>query len=439
MTLAARPDPGRPGREKESSLMQLCPKCSKTYETEQTFCTCGERLTTTADANVIRELTAEVQRIRTDVFDRLEALEEGRDQAGIAAQRIQTADTSGLLPREMPASELRQLDRSSCGFADFGEFVKIIGANPADGRLQALNTRALSAGTGSAGGFLIPSEWSDALVDAIAYASIVRPYARYAPRSAEHPDAEIEMPMLDYSAGRFGGVNVGWIGEGAAKPEHEPVFRSLKLKPIELAGHCEVTDKLLRNAPGAASLLAGLFAQAIAATMDDAYLSGNGVAQPLGVLNHPACINVPRAGPGAVAYGDLVDMVAASRGTRKRWLISQTVIAQIANATLAGGLTSLWQPLASSWGSVLGYPVDVWEAAPVLGTLGDVLLVDWSYYLVKDGCQLAVDVTNSHGTNFVENRSVLKAFAATDGQPWLNAPITLADGVTQVSPFVALL
>jgi HK97 family phage major capsid protein len=172
--------------------------------------------------------------------------------------------------------------------------------------------------------------------------------------------------------------------------------------------------------------------------MDDAYIGGNGVAQPLGVRGHPATINVARTGPGAVVYADFVAMIAASRGTAKRWLISQTVIPQIALATLPGGLTPLWQPSASAWGSVLGYPVDIYEAAPVLGSAGDVLLLDWQSYVIKDGVSLRVDMTNAHSTNFIQNRSVLKCFGATDGQPMLTGPITLADGVTQVSPFVCL-
>lgn len=330
------------------------------------------------------------------------------------------------------------LERSAGGFSNFGEFIRLIAANPGDERLVPLNIRAMSAEAGATGGFLIPSEWSSMLSDEVDYTSIVRQYVRSAPRTPERPDAEIDLPLLDYTKGRFGGVEVGWIGEGQAKPESEAAFQELHLRPKEVAGYTELTDKLIRNVPGISTLLASLFSQALAQTMDDAYLNGDGVNCPLGVLGHPACISVARKGAGLVAYDDLVNMIARSRGRAKRWVISQTVIAQIAMATLPGGLTPLWTPSFGEWGSVLGFPVDVWEAAPTLGSLGDILLVDWSYYVVKDGVELSVDVSSSHAENFIANRSVLKAFAGTDGQPWLKAPITLADGATTVSPFVAL-
>jgi HK97 family phage major capsid protein len=415
-----------------------CPKCGATCGASDAFCKCGERLTVTADANAVRDMISELARVRTDVFARIEALEVAGDQASLSRQRA-ALNLGGVVSERVASGDLRALERSAAGFSSFGEFVSTIAANPADGRLQSLNTRALATLPGSAGGFLIPNAWSDVLLDAVNYASIVRPYARFAPRSEEHPDAAIDLPMLDTTTNPFGGIAVSWIGEGSAKPESQPVFRSLGLKPNEVAGYCELTDKLLRNVPGVSTYLAGLFVSAIAATMDFAYLFGNGVAQPLGVFGHASMINVARAGANTVTYPDLVAMIAASRGTRKRWIISQSVIGQIALATLPGGLTPLWQPNANGWGSMLGFPIDVFEASPVLGQPGDVMLVDWNAgYVIADGKGLTTDMTNAHGTNFIQNRSVLKAFAATDGQPMLTGPITLADGVTQVSPFVCL-
>lgn len=292
--------------------MQVCPKCGKQYDGTRLFCDCGARLALPGgDEDVVRQFRDEIARIRTSVVDRITALEGQRDQASLSAQRA--AINLGGVAERRPDSELRALDSAAGGFDSFGDFIRTLNANPGDSRLQALNTRALEVQTGASGGFLVPTQWSDALVEAITYQSLVRPYARYAPRSDQQPDAAIEMPLLDYTAGRFGGVTVSWIGEGAAKPESQPTFGELTLKPNELAGYTELTDKLIRNVPGVSALLGGLFAQAIAATMDDAYLAGDGVAKPLGVIGHPATINVTRAGPGAVAYADFVNMVAASR------------------------------------------------------------------------------------------------------------------------------
>jgi hypothetical protein len=45
--------------------------------------------------------------------------------------------------------------------------------------------------------------------------------------------------------------------------------------------------------------------------------------------------------------------------------------------------------------------------------------------------------TSSH-ERFQYDETSWRAVHRVDGQPWLNAPITLADGSTQISPFVIL-
>jgi HK97 family phage major capsid protein len=73
---------------------------------------------------------------------------------------------------------------------------------------------------------------------------------------------------------------------------------------------------------------------------------------------------------------------------------------------------------------------------PTLGTKGDLSLVDFSYYLIKDGYGVAIDA--SPHVYFQTNKTMIKAFNNVDGSPWLTAPIVLRDGSTQVSPFVVL-
>ena len=40
--------------------------------------------------------------------------------------------------------------------------------------------------------------------------------------------------------------------------------------------------------------------------------------------------------------------------------------------------------------------------------------------------------------SFLKNQLTIRVVKRVDGQPWLNGPITLQDGATQVSPFVVL-
>ena len=104
----------------------------------------------------------------------------------------------------------------------------------------------------------------------------------------------------------------------------------------------------------------------------------------------------------------------------------------------AGNASYFWQPNARDGmpGTLMGYGIDYTEKLPTLGTSGDLLLADWSYYLIGD--RQATTIDSSMHFRFRNDLTAWRAVHRVDGQPWLSAPLTLADGVTQISPFVIL-
>jgi len=326
----------------------------------------------------------------------------------------------------------------------FGEFLQAVRWNQSDARLQYKpfeggEERALSMGVGAAGGFMLPTQFRPQLLQVDPQSAIVRPRATVIP-AGDPPDAAIDMPSLDQSGARgvYSGVTVTWIGEGAAKPESEPQFRRVSLDPHEVAAHTIVTDKLLRNSDAAGALVSTLLRRAITAAEDWDFLRGPGGARPRGVIGHAGTVTVARAGAGAVAYADVVGLYArVLLGGPLVWVASPTVLPQVMAMVDAGG-NLVWQPNAREGapGTLLGIPLVINQRSPVLGALGDLLLADWNYYLIKDGSGPFVDA--SPHLLFLRNETVIKAFWNVDGQPWLTSPLLLEDGVTTVSPFVAL-
>ncbi|MGD9644055.1 MAG: phage major capsid protein, partial [Elusimicrobiales bacterium] len=73
---------------------------------------------------------------------------------------------------------------------------------------------------------------------------------------------------------------------------------------------------------------------------------------------------------------------------------------------------------------------------PALGSKGDLILVDFTYYLIKDGS--GPFVAASEHVLFRQNKTVIKVFWNVDGKGWVNEPLTLEDGTTKVSPYVVL-
>jgi HK97 family phage major capsid protein len=86
--------------------------------------------------------------------------------------------------------------------------------------------------------------------------------------------------------------------------------------------------------------------------------------------------------------------------------------------------------------NLLGLPAILTEKVPALGTKGDLMLLDPSLYVVGDRMQ--IEIAASEHVNFLKNQMTWRVVERVDGQPWLDKPVTLQDGATQVSPFVVL-
>ncbi len=325
-------------------------------------------------------------------------------------------------------------------FREFGEFLQTVKWSPNDGGLHERQLRDLNMGVGAQGGFIVPEQFSNEIKMVDDQQAIFRPRAQVIP-AGDPPDAAITIPALDQSGARgvYAGVQVTWIGEGAQKPQTEPAFREIKLEPNEVAAHVVITDKLLRNSAAVGALVTNLLRKAIIAAEEDAFLSGNGAAQPLGIIGHPATINIARANANQIGYADIIAMYARAKfGGRLGWIASQTVLPQLMSMVAAGTNHLAWQPSARDGepSTLIGLPVQFNDQSPVLGAEGDLILVDLDYYLIKDGSGIAISM--SEHPLFTQNRTIIKAFWNVDGQPWLNTPLLARDGVSTVSPFVAL-
>jgi HK97 family phage major capsid protein len=331
-----------------------------------------------------------------------------------------------------PGTPRRRIENP--GFENVGELVFCARFQPNDSRIQAL----LEMGTGESGGLPIPDEINPTLREVRPQEAIFRPRSTVVP-AGESPDADLVLPSLNQGSGSniYGGVVVDWIGEGGDKPETGIKLKETRWSPKEVAAHIVVTDKLLRNWRSASSLIERMLRGGILAAEDVAFLRGNGLGRPLGVLSSPALKKVNRAGANAVAYADLANMEAELHEDGEAiWVVSPRVIPQLRQMEDTAGHL-IWQEDARSGApaTLLGRSVVRNYRSPALGTLGDVLLIVPAYYLIKDGVDTTIAA--SEHVLFKQNKTVVKAFKTVDGGPWLDGPIAQEDGETY-SPFVAL-
>jgi len=259
---------------------------------------------------------------------------------------------------------------------------------------------------------------------------------------------QLQIPTLDQTGTtsgetrQHGGIVASWTEEGVSKDETEPSFRQINLVAHKLVCYTEASDELL--ADEAVGLVAFLqspmgFTGAIRWEEEYCFLRGTGAGQPLGVLNAAATITVNRAAAGAIGVADIFNMLSQHHGDVPCWHISRAAMPQLlALNGPAANPSYIFIPNAREGapGTLFGFPIYYTEKLPTLGAAGDILLADWNYYLIGD--RQATTIDNSMHYRFRYDLTAWRAVHRVDGQPWLSAPLTLADGATQISPFVIL-
>ncbi|WP_301171038.1 phage major capsid protein [Brevibacillus nitrificans] len=352
------------------------------------------------------------------------------------------------------------------GFTSLGEFINAVRFGDPKGRLaevpvgqgegggykvpdafraQILPSQVLnqwSMGVGSEGGFAVPTEFRPDVLMISPEAAIVRSRATVIPAGEEAPDTKITMPALDQGTkGVFGGVEVTWIGEGEEKPDTGGSLKDVALQPHEVAATTTVTDKLLRNWSAADSFIRSLLTRAMMAAEDIAFLTGNGTNKPTGVVGAAGSLAVNRATANAVAYDDIVLMLAyllPDSASSSIWVANQSIMPDLVKLKDPAGNYIFIQGNATKGipATLMGIPIRFTGKTPAKGQKGDLVLVDLSYYLIKDGS--GPYIAASEHVYFKQNKTVIKAFWNVDGKPWVISPLTLEDGVTKVSPYVVL-
>jgi len=339
---------------------------------------------------------------------------------------------------------------SPSGFKHWGEiFVAVKRGN--DPRLESAENlytaeerKGMAEGSGLTGGFLVPAEFRPELLESAAEGAIVRPRATPVPMASR----SVEIPALDQTTAQaagtsafFGGVAVEWFEENADLAEQNPKFKQIELVVHGVGGWMPVSNQLLaHSAISLSALVPRLFGGSVGWVEDYCFLRGDGRAKPLGILLSPALKSFTRTTASHFKFTDAVGMLASfltSSWTRGVWAMSPTVIPDLYAMTDSLG-ANVWLPNAAAAGPgmLLGIPIAFTEKLPALGTAGDVLLCDCSYYLIGDGEGVAIEASTHE--RFRKNQTTFRVTKFVDGQPWLDAPITLADGSTTVSPFVAM-
>jgi HK97 family phage major capsid protein len=344
-------------------------------------------------------------------------------------------------------------------FTDLGQFFQDMLSdhrkNPSAERAQRFQN--YSEKNPSEGGFLVPEEFRSDILAVALESAVVRPRAHVVPMSS----LTLRYPALDFTTevGEvYGGMVMHWMDEGEEIPATDASFAALKLVLHKLAGLASLPNELVKDAPALTAWLRQAMPAAIRDFEDRAFMKGNGIAKPLGGLHadNPALIAVAKETSqaiGTINWANVLKMFSRllpESYPNAVWVASPDTIPQLFGMTIpvknvAGTENVGGAPVMVAPGggpnqpalTMLGLPIVFSRKAPaVLGTQGDLSLVDWSKYVIGDGGSIELD-TSEH-SSFKSDKTDFRVIERVDGQPGLLAPLTPENGGPTLSAFVQL-
>lgn len=338
-------------------------------------------------------------------------------------------------------------------FKDIGEFAASVWHHQQNSALLAKRQEILNyqERVPAEGGYLVPEEFRAEILRVALESSIVRPRARVLPMGSK----TLTIPKVDSTSNAtsvYGGVIVYRTEEGADLVATNASFGASKLEVTKQTALAVTTNELVRDAAGGFSLfLEEIMPEAMAFAEDVDFLTGTGSGEPLGALAaaNTALISVAKetSQVGAtIVWQNVVKMFARMLPSSLKnavWIVTPDALPEIYTQGLVvgtgGGPTMIGEGKGSLTppNTILGLPLIVSEKAPaVLGTQGDISLVDFGMYLIGD--RQSMEMTSSSDRYFEADKTAFKIVQRNDGRPWLDSAITPQNGGPSLSPFVQL-
>ena len=295
---------------------------------------------------------------------------------------------------------------------------------------------------GADGGFLVPTDFSDMIIDVMYGDS----WGSLAARCFQLPleSNNITIP-LDMTTPAAGGVRAYWEGERNRHTESDLDVEQITLRAHKLTSMVVATEELLEDAGATGALIARAAAESLNWEVANAIVNGSGSQQPRGILNSSAVIQV------AADSGQTADTISTTNianlwaalppecKMRAVWLISPSSVPQLENMSIAD--QPVFMPAGGKsdmpYSTLYGRPVIEHVACRALGDRGDIILADMSQYIwasKRSGIRSATSMHLHFDTDMMSFKFQIRA----DGLVSWSKAITVPYGSHQLAPFAVI-
>jgi HK97 family phage major capsid protein len=274
-----------------------------------------------------------------------------------------------------------------------------------DGGLEALQTKALSVGSDPDGGYLVTPHMSSKIVQSIFETSPMRQLASVETISS---DALELIDDHDQAA-------AGWTSEtGTISETSSPTLAKRNIPTHELYAQPKATQKLVDDsAIDIEAWLSGKIADIFSRKENTAFVSGNGVGQPRGILTYASGTNwgqiqqITSGNSGAVTADAIINLFYALKDAytkRANFLMNRTVVQSVRLLKQATTNQYMWQPGLASGApdTLMGVPVHMASDMPVAASN--------SLSIAVGDFQAAYQIVDRKGINILRDPFTEKPF-----------------------------
>ena len=317
--------------------------------------------------------------------------------------------------------------------------------------MKAVGSPSLEIGDPELGGYLTPEEHSKSMLEK-GFSN-----SNFINKCTKVPMAinQVGIPFqkdFDHTSYLHGAMMAYWLDEKSEKQATKPKFGKVTLRLNKLVILIYSTDELLEDSIiSMEPLLKGKSADVIAWKVDEALMRGTGAGQPQGILNASCRITQAKeAGQpaGTIVYNNITKMYSRVYPQCLKnavWVANINTFPQLASMVIPVGTggSAAYMPANGLSGKpydmLMGKEILWTEHASSVGTVGDVMLVDWSQYLIgqKVGKGAGIQFASSIHLKFDFDQTAFRFVLRLDGQPWWPTYFTPKRGST-LGPIVEL-